>query len=132
MTVRVFNHSPFLVFTQRGKPIASQTWADVEKIDIQKLADKNLVRIVADMDESLVPIISPQEAAVLVANGIDVESADNAEVEEPEEVEEVEEPVELEDEVTVVPQPAFSQKDGGSSTIKPKRARTKRPPAAKE
>jgi hypothetical protein len=132
MTVRVFNHSPFLVFTQRGKPIASQTWADVEKIDIQKLADKNLVRIVADMDESLVPIISPQEAAVLVANGIDVESADNAEVEEPEEVEEVEEPEEVEDEVTVVPQPAFSQKDGGSSTIKPKRARTKRPPAAKE
>lgn len=128
MTVRVFNHSPFLVFTQRGKSIPSQTWADVDKADIQKLADKNLIRIVADMDESLVPIISPQEAAVLVANGIDVELVEDAELEEPETVEEV---TEIE-EVTVVPQPAFSQKDGGSSTIKPKRARTKRPPAAKE
>lgn len=129
MTVRVFNHSPFLVFTQRGKPIASQTWADVKQIDVQKLVDKNIIRIVADMDESLVPIISPQEASILVANGVDVESPDSAE----EVVEEVpEEIAESEDEVTVVPKPAFSQKDGGSSTIKPKRARTKRPPAAKE
>ena len=128
MTVRVFNHSPFLVFTQRGKPIPSQGYVDVEPLDVQRLIAKNIVRMIADNDEEIVPLISPQEAAELIASGVEI---DDEPLEEHVSEKETEVVPEIEP-IRVVSKPAFSQKGDGSSTIKPKRARTKRPPAAKE
>lgn len=105
MAVRVFNHSPHVVHTVTGVPIPSQGYADVPLADVEAALKKGKLRLIADMAEVIPPIV------------VDIKSTDG---------------LATDPETPITAVPAISQNGGGSSTIKSKRARSKRPSSAKE
>lgn len=130
MAVRVFNHSPHVVHTVTGVPIPSQGYADVPLADVEAALEKGKLRLIADMAEVIPPIITDNKITeypdpdMLVGKAKSpFPKAVTAELT----VEQTDEP-----ETPITAVPAISQNGGGSSTIKSKRARSKRPSSAKE
>mgnify|MGYP003432650580 CR=1 FL=1 len=105
MAVRVFNHSPHVVHTVMGVPIPSQGYADVPLTDVKIALEKGKLRLIADMDEVIPPIV------------VDIKSTEG---------------LAYDPKTPITAVPAISQNEDGSSTIKSKRARSKRPSSAKE